>query len=64
MTPSTLAILTELLSALEWLARDGADPDDCAKARPHLEKAREMIDAEVKAGKVNDDQWTSSTRLR
>jgi hypothetical protein len=37
-------VQVELLSAVEWLRRDGADQDDCAQARPHVERARELVD--------------------
>ena len=34
----------ELLDALEWVTRDGADQDDCLKARAHVKRARAMAD--------------------
>lgn len=40
-------IQVELLEALEWLVRDGADQDDCAKARSNLERARAIVQSVV-----------------
>lgn len=39
------AIQVELLEAVAWLRRDGADQDDCERAKPHVERARELVDA-------------------
>jgi hypothetical protein len=30
--------------AIEWLVRDGADQDDCAKAREFSDRARKLLD--------------------
>ena len=39
------ALQAELLAAVEWLQRDGADQDACEKAKPHVERARRIFDA-------------------